>query len=293
MKADFLRFGKPTLAILTIALVILTACSTSSSPSSTPTPAYTVNVATSPTLGQYLTDGSGRALYWTTGDSPGTSNVSGAVLTIWPVFYSSSISVPSSLNASDFSYITRTDGSMQTTYKDWPLYYYVGDTAPGDTKGQGLLGPGRWSVVNPAASAPEPAPTPTPQYTVNIATKAAIGSYLVDGTGLSLYYTMRDSPGVSNVPDNLLTTWIPFYASNIAVPSSLNASDFGIITRSNGQQQTTFRGYPLYYYVGDTAPGDTNGQGIGGVWYVVTPANFPPPTPTATPTATPTGLSGY
>jgi predicted lipoprotein with Yx(FWY)xxD motif/plastocyanin len=126
---------------------------------------------------------------------------------------------------------------------------------------------------------------------VNIASKTGIGSYLVDSKGLSLYYTMRDSPGVSNVPDNLLTTWIPFYVSNIVVPSSLNASDFGTITRSNGQQQTTFRGYPLYYYVGDKAAGDTNGQGIGGVWYVVTPTNFPPtptPTPTIAPTATPT-----
>ncbi len=137
-------------------------------------------------------------------------------------------------------------------------------------------------------------PTPTPQYTVNIASKAGIGSYLVDDKGMSLYYTMRDSPGVSNVPDNLLTTWIPFHVSNIVVPPSLNASDFGNITRSSGQQLTTFRGYPLYYYVGDKVPGDTNGQGIGGVWYVVTPTNFPPtPTPTPTTTPTPTGLSGY
>ena len=149
------------LAIVGVLVSALAACSTT--PSTTPTPTYTVNVATSPTLGQYLTDGSGRALYWTTADSPGTSNVSGATLNVWPVFYVSSISVPSSLNASNFSSIMRTDGSRQTTYKNWPLYYYVNDTAAGDTKGQGIAG--RWSVVNPAATGPVPITTPTPTPT--------------------------------------------------------------------------------------------------------------------------------
>lgn len=161
MKGNVLSYSRPVMAILMVALIILAGCSTTSSP--TPTPTYTVNVASSPTLGQYLTDGSGRALYWTTADSPGTSNVSGATLSIWPVFYVSSISVPSSLNLSDFSSITRSDGSLQTTYKDWPLYYYVNDTAPGDTKGQGILG--KWSVVNPTASGPVPVPTPIPTPT--------------------------------------------------------------------------------------------------------------------------------
>jgi len=52
--------------------------------------------------------------------------------------------------------------------------------------------------------------------------------------------------------------------------------DFGTITREDGKKQTTFRGYPLYYWGGDKAQGDTAGQGVNNVWYVIDPANFPP-----------------
>ena len=56
----------------------------------------------------------------------------------------------------------------------------------------------------------------------------------------------------------------------------MKAEDFGTITREDGKKQTTFRGYPLYYWVGDKAAGDTKGQGMGNVWHVIDPAKFPP-----------------
>jgi len=56
----------------------------------------------------------------------------------------------------------------------------------------------------------------------------------------------------------------------------VKAEDFGTITREDGKKQTTFRGYPLYYWAGDKAPGDTKGQGVGNVWYVIDPTKFPP-----------------
>src|SRR3989304_1730320 len=46
--------------------------------------------------------------------------------------------------------------------------------------------------------------------------------------------------------------------------------------RGDGKKQATFRGYPLYYWGGDKAQGDTAGQGVNNVWYVIDPANFPP-----------------
>jgi len=113
----------------------------------------TVNVSSNISLGSFLVDMNGRTLYWTTMDAVGQSNVTGTLLANWPVFYETSIVVPSSLNASDFGSITRADGSMQTTYKGWPLYYYINDQTPGQTQGQGLKG-GEWSVVNPANAAP-------------------------------------------------------------------------------------------------------------------------------------------
>jgi predicted lipoprotein with Yx(FWY)xxD motif len=47
--------------------------------------------------------------------------------------------------------------------------------------------------------------------------------------------------------------------------------DFGAITREDGKRQTTYKGWPLYYYAGDKAPGDVLGQGLGNVWFVANP----------------------
>ena len=127
-------------AVLTSVLLITGACKSGANTTSTPTSisttitslvSLTVNINTKTGIGNYLVDGNGRALYWTTLDSVGQSNVTGAILANWPVFYNSNIVVPSSLNASDFGSITRTDGTKQTTYKGRPIYYYINDQAVG------------------------------------------------------------------------------------------------------------------------------------------------------------------
>ena len=46
---------------------------------------------------------------------------------------------------------------------------------------------------------------------------------------------------------------------------------FASATRDDGDDQVTVDGWPLYFFSGDAAPGDTNGQGVGGIWYVVGP----------------------
>jgi predicted lipoprotein with Yx(FWY)xxD motif len=68
-----------------------------------------------------------------------------------------------------------------------------------------------------------------------------------------------------------LALWPPFYAEHLTVPKGLKASDFGVFTLKNGQKQTTYRGWQLYLYAGDTKKGDTNGEGLFGIWYVVHP----------------------
>ena len=93
---------------------------------------------------------------------------------------------------------------------------------------------------------------------------------------MTLYYTVSDRPAYSNLPDETLSSWPVFYVPNILVPLSLNASDFGIYTRDNNVMQTTYKGYPLYYFFQDKTTGDTLGNTLGGVWFVVNPDNFPP-----------------
>jgi len=55
------------------------------------------------------------------------------------------------------------------------------------------------------------------------------------------------------------------------VTASLKADDFATITREDGQKQTTYKGLPLYYFAGDKAASDANGQGVRDVWFVATP----------------------
>ncbi len=120
-------------------------------------------------------------------------------------------------------------------------------------------------IDSPVASA-----TYSITYTANIANKPSIGDYLVDGRGMTLYWTSSDAPNFSNLPDETLTSWPVFYVSNTQVPAPLNPSDFGTYTRDNGMPQTTYKGYPLYHSILDTAPGNTNGNNLGN-WFVVAP----------------------
>lgn len=147
----------------------------------------TITVGTSSTLGQYLADGSGMTLYWTTADSPGVSNVSGTNLTVWPVFYTASISVPASLSAGDFGSITRSDGTKQTTFKNWPLYYFHNDTAAGQTNGQGVGG--KWSVATPGGSGPQPVTTTPPTTTTTTSTTPPVTTTTTTA-GSSTYGTL-------------------------------------------------------------------------------------------------------
>jgi predicted lipoprotein with Yx(FWY)xxD motif len=68
-----------------------------------------------------------------------------------------------------------------------------------------------------------------------------------------------------------LAKWPLYYVEKVAVKDGLDAKNFGTITRADGQKQTTYKGMPLYFFAGDKAPGDTNGQGVKDVWYVVNP----------------------
>jgi predicted lipoprotein with Yx(FWY)xxD motif len=222
----------------------------------------TIQVQSTPDGVNYLTDAKGMTLYYFTPDTTGQSACYGDCAKAWPIFYTPTITVPDSLDAKDFGTITRTDGTKETTYKGWPLYYWVNDKNPGDMSGEGVHGV--WYILK------------VPAYTVMIGTNKAVGNYLTDGDGASLYYFTKDSAGMSACSGDCLKAWPAFTASSFVVLSALDAADFGSITRDNGTMQVTFKGYPMYYWVKDQKRGDITGQGVGKVWYVVDPAKFDP-----------------
>jgi predicted lipoprotein with Yx(FWY)xxD motif len=111
--------------------------------------------ATSTNLGMILVDGSGRTLYLFEKDQPDQSACAGACVAAWPVDQSSGTPrAGSGAKAALLGTIKRGDGSTQVTYNHHPLYYYSGDSQPGQHNGQGLDAFGaKWFVVAPAGGA--------------------------------------------------------------------------------------------------------------------------------------------
>ncbi|MFZ7943360.1 hypothetical protein [Neobacillus sp. 19] len=104
------------------------------------------------------------------------------------------------------------------------------------------------------------------------------GKYLTDADGKALYYFKNDKPNTSNCSGECLQNWPSFYKENFEVPEGFNKDDFGTITREDtGEKQTSYKGYPLYYFVKDQASGDVNGQGVKDVWFIISSeTNFTP-----------------
>lgn len=101
------------------------------------------------------------------------------------------------------------------------------------------------------------------------------GDHLTDGNGRAMYIFLKDTNGVSSCEGQCISMWpavvVPAGADLSKLDPKLDASLLSSIKRSDGTMQLVFNGWPLYYYSGDKASGDENGQDVGDVWYLVTP----------------------
>jgi predicted lipoprotein with Yx(FWY)xxD motif len=107
-------------------------------------------------------------------------------------------------------------------------------------------------------------------HAVKVVTDKA-GAHLTDTKGMTLYTFKKDSPGKSACAGDCVAKWPLYFREKVAATGNLKESDFGTITREDGQKQTTYKGMPLYYFAADKAAGDVNGQGVRDVWYVAAP----------------------
>jgi predicted lipoprotein with Yx(FWY)xxD motif len=114
---------------------------------------------------------------------------------------------------------------------------------------------------------------PTTGAVVNVGQSAALGSFLVDSKGMTLYLYTKDSPNTSNCYGNCATAWPPLLTSGAPVAGTgVNATMLGTTKRTDGTMEVTYTGWPLYYWVGDKKPGDITGENVQNVWFVITPA---------------------
>jgi predicted lipoprotein with Yx(FWY)xxD motif len=103
-----------------------------------------------------------------------------------------------------------------------------------------------------------------------------LGDVLVDGEGMTLYLFEPDDQGDSTCYDDCAQAWPPLLADGDPVAGEgADEALLGTVERDDGSMQVTYDGWPLYHWSGDEQPGDTNGQGIQDVWWVVAPDGTP------------------
>jgi len=97
-------------------------------------------------------------------------------------------------------------------------------------------------------------------------TLAAGHGPLAAENGMTLYIFDEDSTGKSNCYDSCAVSWPPYL---VEAGAAAPGAGFTRVQRRDGTEQWAKDGAPLYFWVGDTAPGDTTGDGVGGVWHIV------------------------
>ncbi|MFB4305392.1 hypothetical protein [Actinomadura sp. GTD37] len=241
-----------------------------------------LEVASVTRLGKVVTDGDGRTLYRFDSDTarPPASTCAGACAKAWPpVAAGTAETRVEGVQQSLVGKVKRPDGTWQVTLGGWPLYRFAKDQSPGDVKGQGVGG--TWYAASPTGKKAAPVKKAADKrwkgWTVVKAKKdPKLGLILTDGDGRTLYRFDKDTdkPPTTNCFGACKKAWPPatFKGWKKLKLEGVSRKAVNFIERKDdGKCQLTINGWPMYYYEKDEQPGDTNGQGVGGVWWATTP----------------------
>ena len=145
-------------------------------------------------------------------------------------------------------------------------------TASSGGGGAGPYGGGGGAYGSAAASTTSSSASGTVQIT---AKQSKLGTILATGPNhLTVYMFEADKGGTSACSGACATAWPPVIG-HAQAGTGVSASQLGHITRSDGTTQVTYNGHPLYLFVEDKTPADTNGQGVnafGAKWFVLSPS---------------------
>ncbi|MEM6559230.1 MAG: hypothetical protein AAF605_05540 [Myxococcota bacterium] len=229
---------------------------------------------------RYFVDAEGNSLYIFAPDFNGVNTFTADDFSnndVWPIYEETLDQIPSTLDAEDFGTVS-VAGRTQLSYRGYPLYFFggtatvEGDSNRGDTRGVSVPMPGVWPVASDRLDVAE---TPA----VQLGEVAELGAVLTDSQGRTLYFFSSDVAGESTCSEGCQEAWPVFDVGEGRVGSGLDESDFGEVTAPGGSAQSTFRGWPLYYFAPPVEEGErviepaceANGDGVGGVWYVAKP----------------------
>ncbi|MFJ7778450.1 SCO0930 family lipoprotein [Streptomyces yangpuensis] len=245
--------------------------------------------------GPVLTDSAGLTLYRFDKDTakPPKSNCEGDCAKTWPVVAAGDVTAAAGMDPSMLGEVVRGDGTKQLTVAGWPVYRFNKDAKPGDVNGQGVggvwfaFGPDGKKAAKgaPAEAAPYEAPpaaaSPAPGEAapaegapgLSVAKDPKLGEHIVDGKGMTVYRFKKDTawPMVSNCVGDCLNKWPVVPPVDKANAKGITEKNYRVMDRPDGKQQQTVDCWPIYTFSGDKKPGDTNGQGVGGTWYAVSP----------------------
>ena len=125
------------------------------------------------------------------------------------------------------------------------------------------------SSGTPATAAPTTIATQAAGGVTVAVASSRLGDILVDGDGRTLYAFTKDKGDQSACSGGCATNW-PALTGTATAGTGVQASLLSTSMQANGKSQVTYGGKPLYYFAGDAKPGDTNGQGVGNVWFALT-----------------------
>jgi len=120
-----------------------------------------------------------------------------------------------------------------------------------------------------ATQAPTTTAAPAASGVTVAVASSTLGDILVDGDGRTLYAFTKDQGDQSACTGQCATTW-PALTGSATAGTGVQAALLAASVQANGASQVTYGGRPLYHFAGDAKPGDTNGQGVGSVWFVLT-----------------------
>jgi predicted lipoprotein with Yx(FWY)xxD motif len=226
-------------------------------------------------VGQVITDQNGMTLYRFDKDTakPPKSNCDGDCAKAWPPVLSTGDVDVQGVDKNLVGKVTRSDGTEQITVGGWALYRYAKDTKAGDATGQGVGG--AWYAANAkGGKAGQAASAEAGAVKLSASEIEGLGKAIVDQNGMTLYLFQKDTKKAKTSACNgdCAKTWPAVLSNGKVELQGIDSKLLGSVKRADGTEQVTIGGWPVYTFAKDLKPGDANGNGVNGTWFVIEPA---------------------